>query len=159
MQGVCTFHLNSTDELLGQCAGFMGVEKKTNPYIMQGSHLLHPYSYLLCKCSPQPVTTSGMPLKKFKNIFTLRGYCAIYNLDVSCGPSMYPVQIFPLFACWQPISTRKGRCDVGNNDCRPAMTSVVMKCFEKLVLEHLKSFFPKNFDLYLFAFRSKANYQ
>ncbi len=39
------------------------------------------------------------------------------------------------------------------NDYRPvALTSVVMKCFERLVLRHLTSHLPENFDQHQFAY-------
>ncbi|KAK3538268.1 hypothetical protein QTP70_033525 [Hemibagrus guttatus] len=44
------------------------------------------------------------------------------------------------------------------NDYRPvALTPVVMKCFEKLVLGHIMSFLPQSFDLYQFAYRSNRS--
>ncbi|KAK0149886.1 RNA-directed DNA polymerase from mobile element jockey [Merluccius polli] len=44
------------------------------------------------------------------------------------------------------------------NDYRPvALTSVVMKCFERLVLQHLKASLPKNFDPHQFAYRANRS--
>ncbi|GFR71276.1 Non-LTR (Long terminal repeat) retrotransposon and domain-containing protein [Elysia marginata] len=40
------------------------------------------------------------------------------------------------------------------NDYRPvALTSAIMKCFEKFVLSYLKSLLPPNFDVFQFAYR------
>ena len=42
------------------------------------------------------------------------------------------------------------------NDYRPvALTSAIMKCFEKLVLQYLQSFLPPEFDPFQFAYRAK----
>ena len=42
------------------------------------------------------------------------------------------------------------------NDYRPvALTSIVMKSFEKLVMKFIKSFIPDGFDPYQFAYKSK----
>ncbi len=44
------------------------------------------------------------------------------------------------------------------NDYRPvALTSVVMKCFEKLILQHLKASLPRNFDPHQFAYRANRS--
>ena len=44
------------------------------------------------------------------------------------------------------------------NDYRPiALTSVIMKCFEKIVLNFINSLLPPNFDPYQFAYRPKRN--
>ena len=46
----------------------------------------------------------------------------------------------------------------GLNDYRPvALTSIVMKCFERLVLQHLKSCLPENFDPMQFAYRANRS--
>lgn len=43
------------------------------------------------------------------------------------------------------------------SDYRPvALTSVVMKCFEKLVQSHIISFLPPNFDTHQFAYRANS---
>ena len=44
------------------------------------------------------------------------------------------------------------------NDYRPvALTSVVMKCFERLVLPHLKSCLPQNFNQHQFAYEANRS--
>ena len=44
------------------------------------------------------------------------------------------------------------------NDYRPvALTSVIMKCFERLVLHHLKSVLPRNLDPFQFAYRTNRS--
>lgn len=44
------------------------------------------------------------------------------------------------------------------SDYRPvALTSVVMKCFERLVLQHLKACLPQNFDSFQFALLANWN--
>lgn len=44
------------------------------------------------------------------------------------------------------------------NDYRPvALTSVVMKCFERLVLHHLMSNLPENFDQHQFAYKANRS--
>ena len=46
----------------------------------------------------------------------------------------------------------------GFNDCGPvALTSVVVKCFERLVLHHLKSCLPQNFDQHQFAYKANRS--
>ena len=46
----------------------------------------------------------------------------------------------------------------GLNDYRPvALTSIVMKCFERLVLQHLKSCLPDDFDPMQFAYRANRS--
>ena len=46
----------------------------------------------------------------------------------------------------------------GLNDYRPvALTSIVMKCFERLVLQHLKSCLPRDFDPKQFAYRANRS--
>ena len=40
------------------------------------------------------------------------------------------------------------------NDYRPvALTSVIMKCFEKLILSYINSLLPSDFDPFQFAYR------
>ena len=44
------------------------------------------------------------------------------------------------------------------NDYRPvALTPVVMKCFEKLVLAHIDSIIPSSLDPYQFAYKAKRS--
>jgi len=44
------------------------------------------------------------------------------------------------------------------NDCRPvALTSVVMKCFEKLIAENIKASLPHSFDPHQFAYRANRS--
>ena len=44
------------------------------------------------------------------------------------------------------------------NDYRPvALTSVIMKCFERLVLRYIKSILPKSLDPYQFAYRANRS--
>ena len=44
------------------------------------------------------------------------------------------------------------------NDYRPvALTSVIMKCFEKIVLNFINALLPKNFDTFQFAYRPQRN--
>uniref|UniRef100_A0A672I8N9 Reverse transcriptase domain-containing protein n=2 Tax=Salarias fasciatus TaxID=181472 RepID=A0A672I8N9_SALFA len=44
------------------------------------------------------------------------------------------------------------------NDYRPvALTSIIMKCFERLVLSHIKSTLPPSLDPYQFAYRAKRS--
>lgn len=44
------------------------------------------------------------------------------------------------------------------NDYRPvALTPVIMKCFEKLVLQHIKSSFPSTFDPHQFAYKANRS--
>ena len=44
------------------------------------------------------------------------------------------------------------------NDYRPvALTPILMKCFERLVMEHIKSTLPPNLDPYQFAYRSNRS--
>ncbi len=46
----------------------------------------------------------------------------------------------------------------GLNDCRAkALTSVVMKCFEKLITDYIKASLPPNFDPCQFAFRANRS--
>ena len=46
----------------------------------------------------------------------------------------------------------------GLNDYRPvALTSIVMKCFERLVLQHLKSCLPRDFDQMQFAYKANRS--
>ncbi|KAL0173817.1 hypothetical protein M9458_029785, partial [Cirrhinus mrigala] len=43
-------------------------------------------------------------------------------------------------------------------DYRPvALTPVIMKCFERLVLRHIKEYLPSNFDPHQFAYRTKRS--
>ena len=44
------------------------------------------------------------------------------------------------------------------NDYRPiALTSVVMKCFERLILQHIKTCLPSNLDPHQFAYRANRS--
>ena len=44
------------------------------------------------------------------------------------------------------------------NDYRPvALTPIIMKCFERLVMSHIKSTLPLNLDPYQFAYRAKRS--
>ena len=44
------------------------------------------------------------------------------------------------------------------NDYRPvALTPIIMKCFERLVLSHIKSTLPPSLDPYQFAYRAKRS--
>lgn len=44
------------------------------------------------------------------------------------------------------------------NDYRPvALTPVIMKCFERLVLQHIKASLPPTFDPYQFAYRANRS--
>ncbi|KAI2659609.1 putative RNA-directed DNA polymerase from transposon BS [Labeo rohita] len=44
------------------------------------------------------------------------------------------------------------------NDYRPvALTPVIMKCFERLVLRHIREYLPSNFDPHQFAYRTKKS--
>lgn len=44
------------------------------------------------------------------------------------------------------------------NDYRPvALTPVIMKCFERLVLRHIKDYLPSDFDPYQFAYRANRS--
>ncbi len=41
------------------------------------------------------------------------------------------------------------------NDCHPvALTSILMKCFEELILQHIKNNIPASLDPHQFAFRT-----
>lgn len=44
------------------------------------------------------------------------------------------------------------------NDCTPvALTPVVMKCFEKLIRQHIMTFIPPSFDTHQFAYRANRS--
>lgn len=44
------------------------------------------------------------------------------------------------------------------NDYRPvALTPVIMKCFERLVLHHIKDYLPPEFDPHQFAYRANRS--
>ena len=79
----------------------------------------------------------------FTNIFN-------WSLELSIVPSCFK------FSTIIPVPKKSNPQSL--NDYRPvALTSVIMKCFEKLVLRYINNFLPIDFDSFQFAYREKRS--
>lgn len=79
-------------------------------------------------------------------------FTTIFNLSLSLAivpPCLKTSTIIPIL--------KKSAAD-SPNDYRPvALTPVVMKCFERLVSQHIKSFLPPTLDPHQFAYRANRS--
>ena len=81
------------------------------------------------------------------NVFT---YIFNWSLETAIVPSCFKKSTI--------IPVPKKNSPECLNDFRPvALTSVVMKCFEKIVLKFINSLLPSNLDTYQFAYRPKRS--
>ena len=77
-------------------------------------------------------------------------YIFNWSLELSIVPSCFK------FSTIIPVPKKSSPESL--NDYRPvALTSVISKCFEKLVLQYINNFLPRDFDSFQFAYREKRS--
>ena len=73
-----------------------------------------------------------------------------WSLETSSVPSCYKKSVIV------PVPKKPSPSQL--NDYRPvALTSVIMKCFEKIVLRFLQTLLPPDFDMFQFAYRANRS--
>ena len=84
---------------------------------------------------------------QLSHVFT---YIFNWSLETTIVPSCFKESII--------VPVPKKNSPECLNDFRPvALTSVIMKCFEKIVLKFINSLLPSNLDMFQFAYRPKRS--
>ncbi len=122
-----------------------------------GSHVLtlqeHDVRHVLRNINPRKATgPDGVPGKVLQTCADqLAGvFTRIFNISLSLAivpPCLKSATIIPVL---------KKQDSTDLNNYRPvALTPIIMKCFDKLILYHIKASLPSSFDPFQFAYRAK----
>lgn len=122
-----------------------------------GSHVLtlqeHDVRRVLKAINPRKATgPDGVPGKVLQTCADqLAGvFTRIFNISLSLAIVPHCLKSATII----PVLNKQDSTDL--NNYRPvALTPIIMKCFEKLVLYHIKASLPPSFDPYQFAYRAK----
>ncbi len=122
-----------------------------------GSHVLtlqkHDVRRVLKAINPRKATgPDGVPGKVLQTCADqLAGvFTRIFNISLSLATVPHCLKSATII----PVLKKQDSTDL--NNYRPvALTPIIMKCFEKLVLYHIKASLPPSFDPYQFAYRAK----